>query len=1073
MGLAVLALWQPGAFSQTTQGLITGRILNSRDGRPVGGAEVHFLNPATNDSGGAPSQESGYFALPLLSPGQYEIRVTAPAYQSQEVQELELRVSGRIELNFLLRPLTDVWESGEYRSVFLPGSKTIVTYFGPDVDSSKSGTFEANTGKEGTLQSSISDVVSPKEIEDLPLAGRDVFDMLVTQPGVTADTTTARSLGLSANGQRSATSTFLLDGLEFNNYLVSGPVSAVAPEAIQEYRLSTSNFSAEYGGTAGYVANAVTKAGTSEWHGVGYFDLKNDVLNANDFQSNLNGIRREPDKEDEPGFQVGGPILSERLFFSASLDYFRSRSLEPPETMTVPTTYLFSLTPATSMARTLLTEFPGPQVTAGTNLTAPITVTPPVSINRWLGLARADYLLDGGKHRIMFRPVVSRTSRPDFIWTPYPAFVTGADDNAYGFAIGAQSLLRANLTNEARLGGTWTVFNLPRNHPDVPLVTVPGVELPSSPDLFTTFDNRNRTGQLIDNLVWSHGPHLITAGGGLLLRGITGTLSPDDNGEYAFQSIGAFAVDRVLEFRAPVDRNALPAFQLPQFGRQYRQTQGFFFLQDTFRVTSRLVVNLGVRYDAFGSPQNTGPNKDTLVELGAGSTLAERVANATLFLPGSGNEAIYHSQKNNFAPRVGFSYSPPHLNNTVIRGGYGIYYDRFFDNIWQNLRNNTYVLSTYNYVASQPPYLTTPIPQVLPYYAYKGVDKAFANYSQQSIFGPLTLFQPNLRTPYVQSFFFGIQQRLATGWTMEANALGSLGRELLTQDVINRDLAGELGQPINYRANQGDSDYSALAVVLRHTSAHAQFQVAYTWSHAIDNQSEVLRSDYFNLSPTVLTTSQLGRLDISAFSQEYNGSSDRGNADFDQRQNLVFFSVFNLPAVFSSTKEAVLFRGWTFSQLAAFRSGAPFTVFAGLPYVLPYNTRAELVNPAALSPGTPVAGGVQVLSAAAFANPAPGTMGNTGRNEFTGPGFYNIDISISRSFALPWLGESGRLTFRADAFNFLNHANLNVPNFNLASGFFGVATYGRTQPSTNAALPVLSPVNDTGRQIQLIVRVTF
>jgi hypothetical protein len=102
-----------------------------------------------------------------------------------------------------------------------------------------------------------------------------------------------------------------------------------------------------------------------------------------------------------------------------------------------------------------------------------------------------------------------------------------------------------------------------------------------------------------------------------------------------------------------------------------------------------------------------------------------------------------------------------------------------------------------------------------------------------------------------------------------------------------------------------------------------------------------------------------------------------------------------------------------------------------------------------------------------------GEPANTGRNEFTGPGFYNIDISLSREFPLRVLGEAGRLTLRGDAFNFLNHANLNVPNFNLASGFFGVATYGRTQASTTGALPVLSPVNDTGRQIQLIVRVTF
>ena len=269
--------------SPTTQGLIAGRLVSSQTGAPIAGAQVSYSNEATGTSGTAKSDPQGAFFLPLLSPGQYHVRVTAAGFQSREVQELQLPVAARLELNFRLRPLSDVWESGQYRSVFLPGSQTIVTFYGPDVDSSRSGSFESTQGRRGALESTVSQVIDPEQIRDLPLAGRDVYTMLVTQPGVTADTGTARGLGLAINGQRPSSSNFMLDGVENNNYLVTGPLTPIAPEAIQEYRVSTNNFSAEYGRTAGFLANAVTRSGGNQFHGVGYFYLKNEALNANGF----------------------------------------------------------------------------------------------------------------------------------------------------------------------------------------------------------------------------------------------------------------------------------------------------------------------------------------------------------------------------------------------------------------------------------------------------------------------------------------------------------------------------------------------------------------------------------------------------------------------------------------------------------------------------------------------------------------------------------------------------------------------------------------------------------------------
>ncbi len=247
--------------SQTTQGLISGRLLNSVTGQPVGAASVTYSSSTSNLAGSARSDTAGYYYLPLLSPGFYRILVEHESYQSQEVQELELTVAARIDLDFRLRPLNDVWEAGEYKSVFLPGAKTIVTFYGPDVDPSKSGSFEAQQGRRAALESTVSEVIDSAEINNLPLQGRDVYTMLVTLPGVTSDAAIGRGLGLSINGQRPSASNFLLDGVENNNYLITGPLTTLAPEAIQEYRVSTNNFSPEYGRTSGFVANAITHFG--------------------------------------------------------------------------------------------------------------------------------------------------------------------------------------------------------------------------------------------------------------------------------------------------------------------------------------------------------------------------------------------------------------------------------------------------------------------------------------------------------------------------------------------------------------------------------------------------------------------------------------------------------------------------------------------------------------------------------------------------------------------------------------------------------------------------------------------
>jgi hypothetical protein len=1072
------------AAAQTTQGLISGRLLNSVTGGPISGAQILYTSSLSNLEGSAESDESGYYLLPLLSPGLYNVRVTAEGFQAQEIQEIELTVAARIDLDFRLRPLNDVWEAGQYNSVFLPGSKTIVTFYGPDVDSSKTGSFEAEKGRREALESTVSEVIDRSELSRLPLAGRDVYTMLVTQPGVTSDAATSRGLGLSINGQRPTASNFLLDGVENNNYLITGPLTPIAPEAIQEYRVSTNNFTAEYGRTSGFLANAITRTGSNGFHGLGYFYLKNDVLNANGFQENLSGSPRIPDKEIQPGYFVGGPILKNRLFFSSAFEHLRSRSFQDRFTFLLPSTKFFSVFPQTNTTLyNLLSKYPAPAVTDGFNPLAPLTVAPPVSVNRSLGIERIDYTTPSGRDRIMARGIFVKLSRPDFIWNPYKDFVTPLIQDTWAAGGSHIHNFSASTTNEFRLSRSDDDLHFNRPHPEVPTLLalaplnyfpIGTITLPGSSQ-FYSYQNHSKTTEFLDNVIRAWGRHLITVGAGLLLRNVSGYLTAGRDGEYMFPGLFNVALDQPSNLLVTLERDNLAGSPTqPNYDREYTYHQYFLFFQDSFRLTPRLTINFGIRYENFGSPQNTGTTKDTLVQLGSGGDLNAQLSGATLVRPARGDEQLFGADNKDVAFRVGASYDLLGNGRTLVRGAFGSFYDRPFDNLWQGARNNNFLLSSiairgvFNYL--------TPIDAAIRTLAKASTPTPFN-------FPDLTLVAADLLNGRAYSYFAGVQHYITNNFTLEVNTLGTYGRKLITTDVINRDFTVAAGRvnpalgDINYRANQGFSDYNAFTAVARYRWSRGFLQGSYTWSHYIDNQSDPLVGDFFDLSFTAIS-SGAGSGGRAAFTQQFNPNADKGNSDFDQRHNLVLFSYWNLPGAWQGSKAGVLFRNWTLAGLAAFRSGFPYTVINNASAVIAgsgalLNPRPDLVDPRAAVLSNPIAipGGKQLLNAGAFAGVSD-RLGTAGRNALIGPGLYNIDLSVGRSFAIPLLGESGRLTFRVDAFNFLNHANLNNPDSLLGdTDTFGQALFGRQ--GRQSGFPAVTPFNETARQIQMLLRIEF
>jgi hypothetical protein len=1069
--------------AQTTQGIILGRITDSVTGRPIA-ASVLCLNEATTASVAATADISGNYAVGSLSPGRYRVTISAPQYQSQQARSLDLPVSGRVELNFRLRPLSDVWEAGQYRSWRLPESQQTLGYYGPDVDTSRVAIFNANQGYVTPLDVSLSDVISPIEIENLPLIGRDVYTMLLLIPGVTSDTATARGLGFSVDGQRPSSSNYLLDGVENNNLLVTGPLSAATPEFVQEYRISTANYSAEYGRTSGFIANAITHSGTNQWHGSAFAFGETKLLNANGFQENAQGFDRPAFTEIQPGAVISGPLLRNRLFLFGGFETLLSHGSGDPQTFALPTRSFIDSTSSDSYAGQILRKFLPETVPDGTGSVGLATIGPPTSLDRTDTLLRLDYAASQ-RHQFFARAALDVLNQHNLLSSPYPDFSAHFRQRSLSIAAGVISRLGASSENEFRVGRGEDSVRVDTPNSEVPTLVIDTqfqvgdqfypVAMPGKTNAFD-YRNAGRNIELLDN--WSRfmGRHSLKAGGGFLQRDIDLNVSVYPEGYLQFNTLEGFAQSQLVNLQAQFDQlsdNHDPVSP----GRSYRYRQFDGFVQDSFHISNRLTIDYGLRYEFYGSPLNVGAQKDYLIQLGGGPTIEDSIMNARATLPSSsGNQVIYSSRPSNWAIRYGIAWDPTGRGRTVVRASYGIFYDRLFDNLWNNVIQNRY--GTGDWTFSQPVSLGVPLAQL----------EAAGQYQSFTEVIPALAFQPNLRAPRTQSAFAGVQQSLGRGINLEVHAQASRSRQLITTDEVNRpfsvtpsesNLDGYLNPAIanyiNYRANQGSADYSALVTAVRFQRARFTGQVSYTWSHSIDNQSEPLAGTFFDFN-TFHAAQTSGSPFISSFTQQFASSLDRGNSDFDQRQNLVFFFTYR-PRFFSgATKVGALLRDWTLSSLGAVRSGLPFTVYAEANYTAAIpeyliNQRADLTLPGQAYISEPANGGRLLLNTSAFANPGPNVIGTSGRNEFFGPGLFNTDISVARSFALPKLAESARITVRADFYNFFNHANLNNPESFYGAADFGVALFGRSE--VNNGFTLLEPLTETARQTQILLRLEF
>jgi len=1069
-------------WGQTTYGIVSGRVSDNSTGRPLAGAIVR-CERSDGDSyfTASLSDSAGFFVLKTLPAGSYRLRPLLNNYREEPWTEIEVPVAGRVEVDFRMKSIgSDQAARSIYRGLVLDSGE-IVNYFGVDAGL---GTAEIRPAvpKYDTLEASLSYAIKPELVNELPIFGRDVYGLLETVPGVTADILTARGLGLSVSGQRPTSSNFLLDGVENIDPVTSGPMIVPQPEVVEAYRVSTNNFSAEFGRTSGVVANTVTRAGTNQYHGLAFANYNNDILNANSLRLNALGISRRPRKDGYYGAWLGGPVPKTPLLFSSSVEYFRSRTRDDPVPYLFPSSAFVSTLNPGSEAAMLMSKYPVPAGATAIGSTVTQVIAKPIAEDRKGILERLDY--QHGSSRYTSRLAFSSDDLPDFIYSPYPDFTSGAETSATNLSFRYIRQI-ASYTNELR--AAWTHSNLQWNraHPEIPtLSTFSGVTLPGSPAAYD-YRDRGNTVELGDTVVTTKGSHVITGGATVFLRRTDLLQSLFRDASYTFQDLNSFASGTNVNGTFSLSRarppganpNDNPGSLVPDYEHRYANTEAFGFIQDNFKLGSRFGLSAGIRYEYFGAPRIVN-GTEGFISLAQGSDIEQRLAGAQISYQSTGEPSVYWPDPNNWAPRLGFTANLSRDGNRLIRLAYGIFYDRPFENLSRDTRNNLAIVSTYfsgsvNYLQPAPNVVQNFAP---PFLASLGLGS----------FPELLWVDKGLRTPYSQNYFAGLEQKFKN-WSLEASWIGTSGRRLIATDLVNRIFSlpasffNSLGRinpllpDILYRSNFGSSTYQALGTTARYSSKRGDlFTISYTFGKSLDNQSDPLEGQAFSV-----TSGDTDRNTFAALTRQFDSRVDRGPSDFDQRQNLVFYSYFNSPRIHG--RFSWLVRDWRFSQLAAVRSGFPYTVIVPGETSSLIHNRPDLnrSNPAYQNPvavvGSGGAPGVQLLDPSAFSTPATGVLGSLGRNSLAGPGFWIVNASLARTLLLhEGRSRSVRLQVRADLFNLFNHTNLSNPVSTLGAPDFGVAYWGRAPRQASSSLTNGgTPLTESPRLVQLQLKLLF
>jgi Carboxypeptidase regulatory-like domain/TonB dependent receptor len=1097
--LTVFAGLEVGA--QQITGNIRGTVVDP-SGAVVQSAAVSAQQTETGLTRTAITDRDGAYVLVELPIGHYQIRAEAKGYQKYLQEGISLEVNQTATVNVHLKL------GAETQQVEVKADAQLVQ----------------------STVSSLGQTVMEREILDLPLDGRNFSQLGTLQPGVVPLTPGLLQAGgparqnqaYSVNGQRPESNNFLIDGADNVSAVDGGFVLKPPIDGIVEFRILTHNANAEFGRNTGSTTNIITRGGTNSFHGAAWEFLRNDVMDASDaFTRSV-----QPLKQNQFGATFGGPIIRDKTFFFGYYEGFRNRQGESVPA-TVPSkperggdfgelcTAASSFDPSGICGNPAgqLTFFGQPVPFNQMTLFTPIdpvaaNVTPFFPLpnqgeNGFIGTetlsentdqfgVKLDHYLSH-KDTLNFRYMYSSGPTTDPLspaGANVPGFPVGEYDRAQNLVAQETHIFSPTIIGVARFSYLRNKFLLDQhlNHEPAsdlgfqydptlpsaagpPFIQVGGYATVGDPITGprNTFQN---TFDLSGSLSWIHGRHEFKFGGGYRRDQINALQGIATNGFFVFAGIPSQANFLYNDgFANFLSGNPVVFLQGGgDFGREIRDRAMDLYGQDNYKVTSRLTVNLGLRYE-LPLPATENKNRVNLFVPGAQSKVIPGAPAGLLYPGDSGVPAgLISTQKTAFAPRVGFAWDPRGDAKTVVSAAYGIFYEPYYTGQGGPLQDPI----------SAPPYLKTlqigfPVHSFAnPFYSPDPFGVPFPE--------PMTLLvvSRNLRLPYAQDWNLNIQRSFGANWLLQIGYVGTTGVRLprfiegnpavyipgvdttspgctppaqpcplsTSSNANQRRLysgctpadppSSCIYSSVGEIASIANSSYNALEASLRKRFSHGlSFLASYTWSHSIDDVSS------FNITGSA-SQPVAGENDLAQ--NPFDLAAERGRSMFDARHRFVLSYQWSLPFLqHSDNWYGHVLGNWQLNGIVTAMSGTPFTVFDSNDVSL-QGQAPEISGFSSNRPnviGNPNSGphtSAQWFNVNAFQritqdpNSPVQQFGNEGRNAVQGPGYVNWDFSALKNIRLT---ESKEVQFRGELFNVLNHTNFRLPVSDIESPNFG------------------------------------
>ena len=999
------------AAAQSAGGWVSGTVLDE-DGAVITGAAVTAFNPATGLERRAVTNGEGYFSIPLLPAGVYSITVQRDGFKTVDVRDVTVSDASRPALRVRLT----VGDVREYVVVTALSAEGV-----------------GGVGDDGSASVSMS--FGASRVESLPLNGNSLQSLINLVPGAVVTKTNFNEQGqLSFNGQRANANYFTVDGVSANFGVSAGPApgqsaggslpalasfggtnNLVAAEAVQELRVQTFTYAAEFGRTPGGQVAVFTRAGTDEFHGAAFYNLRRRALDADDWFVNARGLRKPPSRHDDVGGVLGGPVVRGQTFFFLSYEWLSL--LQPRVALAgVPSAATRSRVPA--QLKPLVNAFPLPQPT-GRDLgfgMKELAASYGEPSRLWAGGVRVDQIVS--KRVSLFGRYTQSPSRTAQRGSPNAPTATARDTFGAGnqfrqslstvnessfetrtLTLGSSAAVGPRVSVDARFNWSRargsTLYRLddfggaappPASYffpstasPGDALVQVVSVmPLGESGNLRVGKDADNNNSQLNAASVWNvtRGAHRFKLGADY--RRLSPAYdAPAYTQTVTFQSFG----DAPGLFATVVSGTAGDARIYAEAGPREMLFQNLsLFAQDEWRIGPRLTVSYGLRWELNPPPRAKGDTHPAVLR----HVLSSRPELAAAGTP------LWETTYGNFAPRLGAAYRLRRWPGATLRVGAGLFYDlgagqgaQAFGSVFPFTRLRRLGLVSY---PLKPADAEPPAPSATP-----GTGTLFA-------------FDPRLKLPRVYQWSVAFERPLGAEQSLSLAYLGAQGRRLLREDVLqNRRVpGGSNADTIVYMSNAASSDYQALqAQFSRRLSRGLEGFASYTFARSTDTASD-------------------------DSSLRFSSDGDRGPSNFDVRHSLSAAFTYQLPPFFKRKLVGPLTRNWSADALVRWRGATPVDITTASSLLsggLVQYSRPALVN------GVPVyikdsnAPGGMYINPRAF-TAAPGAGGRLGRNALRGFGASQVDLTLRRAFE-PREGFS--LQLRAEIYNLFNHPNFENP----------------------------------------------